>query len=132
MVSTSPHPSRPADGATVEAVRARIDCMPDRFVSWNGTITVGLDRLALLVAEILTEHTTDLVTQLDQASVENAALCEQLNAEQDAANDAINELHQQLEDARAGREDPPRRVYESGEAFLSGMDGLRGDLERGA
>ncbi|GAB3462503.1 hypothetical protein [Actinophytocola sediminis] len=109
MVVKKPEPSRPTVApVSVDAVQALLTSRSHRFLSFDGQgrLMVRLDHLAVLVAEIVTEHT--------------AALAEQLAAERDAADDAINELLRQVDEARTDR-DPAdtATVYESTEAFLA-------------
>jgi hypothetical protein len=61
MVGTHTTQGHAPDRVTVDAVRTRLNGQAFRFltVSRSGKLTVHMDDLATLIAEIVTEHTTD-------------------------------------------------------------------------
>jgi hypothetical protein len=62
MVGNTPTPRTPANGPLVAWVFAKVGGQSHRFLSVDdrGRFTVRLDRLAVLVAEIITEHMAEL------------------------------------------------------------------------
>jgi hypothetical protein len=69
MVGNSPNPRTGSNGPLVTWVFERINPESHRFLSVDdhGRFTISLDRLAVLVAEIVIEHTADLNSRLDAA-----------------------------------------------------------------
>ena len=82
MVGNNPTPRPGPDGPLVTWVFERIIPQAHRFLSVDdrGALTAGLDRLAVLVAELISEHTADLASQLATAE----GFIEQLECERRA------------------------------------------------
>jgi hypothetical protein len=64
MVGTTHTQGHAPDRVTVDAVRTRLNGQAFRFltVTQSGKLTVHMDDLATLIAEIVTEHTTTDLT----------------------------------------------------------------------
>ena len=85
MVGNNPNPRPGPNGPLMTWVFERITPNSHRFLSFDdhGRLTVSLDRLAVLVAEIVTEHTADLNSQLATAEGVIGQLEDDLRAARD-------------------------------------------------
>jgi hypothetical protein len=94
MVGTHPN-SRPESNGPLDTwVSEKITAQSHRFLSLDdrGRLTVALDRLAVLVAEMISEHTADLCAQLDAANDAVVDLLDQRDTAELALGRALHDV----------------------------------------